>query len=235
MVSANRQRAALKFVVENIFRDEAFGLTPELLKHMTVDKWLDGSFSAAFEDATWPIHDRIMGLQAATLTMIMNPTTLRRIYDNELRVPSAEDMITLPELLETLRTATWSELSMKPDKKFTARQPMISSLRRNLQREHLTRLIDLSMPGAGRTAAYKPISDLARMEMRNIRSQIDNAVKAGGDQIDPYTKAHLIDAGEQITRALDAISIYNTDKIGVRSSSFRFLFQGQGEAKQTRD
>jgi hypothetical protein len=35
----------------NTFRDEAFGLTPELLRRMTLDKWMDGSTgTSAFED-----------------------------------------------------------------------------------------------------------------------------------------------------------------------------------------
>jgi hypothetical protein len=41
-VPVAQQRAALKFVIENAFADEAFGLTPEMLRKMTVDKWEDG-------------------------------------------------------------------------------------------------------------------------------------------------------------------------------------------------
>ena len=227
VVPADKQRAALKFVIEHSFRDEAYGLTPELLKHMTTDKWLDGSgFSRAISDSTWPIHDRIMGMQSSVLTMIMNPTTLRRVYDNELRVPADQDMITLPEILDTLDAAIWTEFNEAPKKKFTARQPMVSSLRRNLQREYLTRLIDLSMPGAGNSAVYKPIADLARMELKDLRGRLTKTLEAGGDKIDPYTKAHLVDAGEQIARAMDATYIYNTDKLGGRSS-FGSLFHRQ--------
>ncbi len=49
---------------------------------------------------------------------------------------------------------------------------MISSLRRNLQREHLTRLIDLSLPGAGNGAAFKPISNLATMQLKEMADKI---------------------------------------------------------------
>jgi hypothetical protein len=41
------------------------------------------------EESTWPIHDRIMGIQASALTSLMNPTTLKRVYDNE--VPGSAD------------------------------------------------------------------------------------------------------------------------------------------------
>ena len=47
VVPASQQRAALAFLIENSFQDDAFGLTPELLRRMSVDKWMDGdSFRA---------------------------------------------------------------------------------------------------------------------------------------------------------------------------------------------
>jgi len=45
VVPAKKQRDALNFVIENTFRDEAFGLTQDLLRRMTVDKWLDDFYS----------------------------------------------------------------------------------------------------------------------------------------------------------------------------------------------
>ena len=86
------------FVIENTFLDEAFGLTPELLTHMTTDHW-GGFFFSMTNEPAWPVHDRIMGLQASALSQLMNPTTLRRVYDNEFRVPADEDAVTLNELL----------------------------------------------------------------------------------------------------------------------------------------
>ena len=82
VVPAKQQRAALKFIIENSFYDQAFGLTPELLNRMTVDKWYDEGGRATFgQDATWPVHDRIMGVQASVLTMLMNPSA--RASDDE--------------------------------------------------------------------------------------------------------------------------------------------------------
>ncbi|NOX56555.1 MAG: hypothetical protein GXP27_19350, partial [Planctomycetes bacterium] len=211
VVPAKMQRDALKFVIETTFNDEAYDLTPELLSHMTVDKWLDGdNWIIAFsEEPTWPVHDRIMGIQASTLTMLMNPTTLRRVYDNEFRVPPNQDALTLAELLDSISSNIWRELRKDPGKKYTARQPMISSLRRNLQQEHLNRLITLSMPGAGSTEAYKPIANLALLEIRRIRSDIDRMLKKFRDKLDPYTTAHLVRMQDQITKALEAEQIYN--------------------------
>jgi len=210
VVSAKKQRDALNFVIENTFRDEAFGLTTDLLRRMTVDKWWDDMVSVMI-DATYPIHDQIMSIQVYSLARMMYPTTLRRIYDNEFLVPADEDALTLPELLDTLTKAIWSELDEKPDKEYTARKPMISSLRRNLQREHLERLIDLSKPSSWGTAAYKPISNLVLEQLRQIKeSKIDPILETHDENLDPYTRAHLKDASMQVKKALDAQYVYRS-------------------------
>ena len=208
VVPAKKQRDALDFVIENTFKDEAFGLTQDLLQRMTLDKWWD-DISSVMSDQTWPIHDRIMGIQSNALAMMMYPTTLRRIYDNEFLIPADEDALTLPELLDTISEAIWSELDQQPAKKYTAREPMISSLRRNLQREHLELLIDLSRSDYMSTAAYKPIANLVTEKLRRIKeNKIDPVIEASDENLDPYTRAHLKDAGMQIKKALEAHYIY---------------------------
>ncbi|MBL8815536.1 MAG: zinc-dependent metalloprotease [Planctomyces sp.] len=211
VVPAEQQRRALNFVVNNAFRDEAFGLSPELVVAMGLDKWEDVPGSM-FEDATWPIHDRIMGIQASALTSLMNPTTLKRVYDNEFRVPADQDSLTLPELLTTVSTGVWAELDAKAEGAYTARKPLISSLRRNLQREHLERLIDLTLPGNAQGAAGRAISSLASDQLRQIVKKIEAAQAAAADRHDPYTSAHLAQARDRITKALDADYILNPSR-----------------------
>lgn len=217
-VPVDQQRAALKFVIENAFSDEAFGITPDLLRKMTVDKWEDGGNGNPGTEPTWPIHDRIAGIQASTLTMLMNPTTLRRVYDNEFLIPSGEDALTLPELLDSVSAAVWTEIEKLPSKTSSAREPLVSSLRRNLQREHMERLIDLSL-GAGSGAAGKTISNLATAKLREIQDKIGKAIEKG--KLDPYTTAHLSESKLRIGKALDAQYLYNA------GSSRGFEFGGR--------
>ncbi len=225
VVPAGTQRAALQFVIENAFKDEAFGLTPDMLKYMTVDKWWDeGGQRDIFEDPTWPVHDRIMGIQASTLTQLMNPTTLKRVYDNEFRIPADQDMFTLAELLNTLTTSIFSEIADRPGKSFTARQPMISSLRRNLQREYIERLIDLAGPDTIDGAAGKPISNLALAKLREIRAKIKPILESDAKRLDDYTSGHLQEAALRIDKVLDAQYIYNTNQMGGGLGALRFLF-----------
>jgi hypothetical protein len=109
-VEVEKQRAALKFVIETAFRDEAYGLTPELVNKMTVEKWMDNP-RGFMTESTWPINDQIAGTQSMALTMLLNPTTLSRVYDNEKRVPVDQDAFTLPELMTALSTEIFQEIS----------------------------------------------------------------------------------------------------------------------------
>ena len=232
-VSADAQREALKFVIDTSFYDKAFGLTPELLTHLTVDKWLDeGGINDAIEDPTWPLHDRILGIQAAALTMVMNPMVLQRVYDNESRIPANQDALTLAELMDTLTAAAFTEVNGTPDQKFTAREPMISSLRRNLQREYLDRLIDLSVAGKDGNAAFRPISDLATHTLRKLSARMGSVVEGSGvKSIDPYTMSHLSECKARVDRVLDAAYIYNAADMRPASSGFSIPGFGQDGKK----
>ncbi len=204
VVSAEKQRAALLFVMDNCFRDEAFGLTPELLKRMSVDKWWDDQ-SSVMTNPAYPIHDRVMQIQASALSAIMFPSTLRQIYDNEYITDVNEDTLTLPELLDTVTKEVWSELEQDPPQSYTARDPFISSLRRNLQQTHVELLIDLSQASIFRTAAYKPVGDLVKEQLRLIKAnRVDRVLNAASNQLDPYSRAHLSDVSRLIDKTLNA-------------------------------
>ncbi len=210
VVPAKQQRDALTFVIDSTFKDEAYGLSAKLLERMSVDKWLDGGNHMGMSaEATWPIHDRILGIQSSALTLLMNPTTLRRVYDNELRLAEDKEALTLPELLDTLTAAAWTELSQPCPDARNDRKPMISSLRRNLQREHLQRLMDLVLEDSDDTAAYKPIGNLARMQLRSLKSRIEACLATCANKVDSYTAAHLTESQERIARVLEASYSFN--------------------------
>ncbi|MHC5113186.1 MAG: zinc-dependent metalloprotease [Planctomycetota bacterium] len=205
VVDPERQRAALQFVIDNAFHDEAFGLTPELLTRMTVDKWSDRS-PGDRGDSTWEVHDRIMATQASSLTMVMNLGTLRRVYDNELRTPADEDALTLPEILVAINDAIYSELDTDLNGvTFTNRKPMISSLRRNLQSTLADRLIyftsrDKRLP--------RPIRTMSTAHLRRLSDRLEAILEhRDTGQIDEYTLAHLDDLHERVTKALNRIYV----------------------------
>lgn len=225
VVPAKDQRDALTFVIETTFRDEAYGLTPEILERLGVDKWIDGASSSGMSDeATWPIHDRVLDMQASALTLLMNPTTLRRVYDNEMRLRQETEALTLPELLSKITSSVWTELEQPCPDGRNDRNPMISSLRRNLQREHLQRLVDLILEDSPSTAAYSPITNLARMELRALAASMESTMKKCEGKMDAYTLAHLTESKERINRALEAGYTYGGKQQG---AGMLMLLMGQ--------
>ena len=221
-IPAEQQRRALAFVLENTMKDECYGLNSELLHRMTVDKWYDqGGMRFLYQDETYPVHSRISGIQSMALTQVLNPTTLQRIYDNEFRAMGEEDVLTLPETMDEVKVIVWSELDEQPDSNVSNQSPYISSLRRNLQRTHIDRLIDMSMPSNGMGSAAAPVSNLSRMQLREI---LDDIEEVKTRKMDAYSKAHLAEARSKIERALDAQYLYNVDDISGGGFDMGFMF-----------
>ncbi|MGF1580028.1 MAG: zinc-dependent metalloprotease [Gemmataceae bacterium] len=227
-VEAKKQRDALKWVIDHAFVDDVYGLSPKILRRLRSD-FLQSDESFSFgSDPTFPIHDRIMGVQSSMLTSLMSPTTLRRVYDNEFMVEADKDALTLPEMLSTLKDSIFEELQKPIKGKFTTRKPMISSLRRNLQREFVERLIDLTHPSSS-SASTKPISTLSRLSLRQLSSQLAKTLKQGKGNLDAYTLAHLEDTQERVTKALDAQ--YTVSLKEGSSSGMLFLFREAPNAR----
>jgi hypothetical protein len=193
---AAMQRKALAFVIENAFRDEAYGLTPELVNKLTVEKW--GNSMGA--ESNWPINDQIAATQAVALTLLLNPETLTRILDNEQRTKAGDDALTLPELMKSLSDEIYRELGAGGSG-FTDRKPMISQFRRNLQADYTDRLIAVAN---GKANMPRTVRQQAQFQLQSIKPKLDAALKAG---VDGYTTAHLVDMQKRVEKALDAIYV----------------------------
>ncbi len=192
-VPASEQRAAMNLIMDAAFEDGAFGLTPELVRHMGKEYWWDASGrSELIADPSMTIHDTVSGVQGAGLTLLMNPTRLRRVYDNEFRTAGQDDAFTLHELVTTVTDRVWREAAEG--------RAEVSSFRRNLQRDHTDRLTTLGLMNSS-NATLRTIGTLANAELRRIDGLAEKALKAGPE---PYTKAHLEDIRTRIAKALDA-------------------------------
>ena len=201
-VDAKQQRRALNFIIDNAFNPDAFGLDTETLSYLQSDNWYDEGYSTAH---AWPISQSVLGIQSSAMTGLINPQRLGWILDNELRTPADEDALTVPEVFESVRDAVWDLPDV--DGQYTNRKPLIGQLQRNLQGEHLRRLIDLSNGMRWPGASGQTVQTLARQELRVIHSKVMLYAKAKG--VDAYSAAHLRDADERITRALEAAYIRN--------------------------
>lgn len=201
-VPAAEQRRALRLIIDNSFNEDAFGLSPELVRHFGKEYWWDNAgMSELMADPSYTVHDMIGGVQATAMTFVMNPGTLRRVYDNEFRTAGQKDAFTLAELVETVTDSVWNDMSEAKSGGHSASSPMISSFRRNLQREHVDRLITLALIDRTSSPSMRTIGALAAQELRRID---EVAAKAEGKSPDSYTAAHIADTRKRIAKAMDS-------------------------------
>jgi hypothetical protein len=191
-VPAATQRKALRLLADRIFSEDAFSMTPDLLNKLAPERFptLDGAvWSASRID--YPFHGIVLQSQAVPLDMLLDPVRLSRIQDAELRFAEGEEPFRMIELFTALRESIWSEL---------AKEAAISSVRRNLQRAHLNRLILMAtVPVAG---TPEDAVTLARADLKWIARGCDRRLaKAGADAM---TRAHLEETRDRIGAALEA-------------------------------
>lgn len=196
-VEVDQQRRALSFIVDNAFDSDAFGLDAETLSYLQSDNWYDSGYAAAH---AWPVAQSVLSIQSAALTGLLNPVRLDRIMDNELRVGADEDALTVPEIFEAVREKIWDLPDVNGT--YTNRKPLVGQLERNLQSEHLSRLIDLATGMRWSGASARTTQALARQELVVLQAKVLLYAKARG--IDAYSAAHLRDASQRIERALEA-------------------------------
>lgn len=200
-----KQRRALRFIIDNAFQDESFDTRPEMLRKLASDKnrhW--GNLGDG--DTAFSVTRYIAQIQSFALLYLLNPGTLTRVWDNELRTPADEDALTLPELMQTVVDGIYTELDTPLDgAEFTNRKPMISGLRRSLQSTMTERMIDLAMDGR---SLPSPVQTLARGHLWRLSGKLDRIIeKAASGQVDEYTLVHLSDMNERIEKTLNSVYV----------------------------
>ncbi len=212
-VPAAKQREALDFLRNNAFSEKAFQLPPGLLNKLAIERQRGLDFISFFtvQRIDYPWHDVVLNLQRNVLNRLYHPVLLNRVLDNELRFAPNEKPFTMADLFKGLDGAIWSVLDSGAAR--------ISSLRRNLQREHLKQLIRLTLRPAPPQAGPSPVgfvipipptprppedaTTLARASLVSLQAKIKQAL-ASGKVTDPTTKAHLEETQARITSSLQA-------------------------------
>ena len=199
VVSADKQREALALLEERVFSDKPFEFPPELYNHLAATRWSHWGMSSP-DRLDIAVHEVILMWQQRVLSQILSPLVLTRLHDSELKVPADQDALTAAELLERVRKAIFAELEEVPTDEYSNRDPAISSLRRNLQRDLLERLAALAL---GNTSAPDDCRTVAALELERLGEQIDEVLESDVE-LDTYTLAHLRDARNRIQKVLDA-------------------------------
>jgi hypothetical protein len=199
-VPAAEQRAALDFLTREIFGAAAFAVPPRLLNKLAIERLpdIEGSVWMA-ERNDLPIHTLVLAIQSMALDRLYAPIVLSKLADVQARVERPQDALTMADLFAGVRRAVWSEVD--------GRQT-VNSFRRNLQRRHLTTLVNLvvgndpAVPEDARTLARADLLALQR-GINALIARDGRALPAGG-RLDAISRAHLDESRARITAALEA-------------------------------
>lgn len=201
VISAEKQRASLKFLNETIFASPNF--SAEVLNHLAPGTWWHWGTNELDSIATYPLHDMIIAYQTVVLVSLIEPMTLMRLENSPLQVKTGEDIFTIADLLDGITDGMWSELyALDKDKKYTNSTPFISSFRRNLQQAYLDFWIhyllddelEISIPTDARSIALKNLTSL----LEKIEEILENK-----DILDSASVAHLLKSKYNITEYID--------------------------------
>jgi hypothetical protein len=198
-VSAAVQREALEHIVRNFFATDSFAVTPNLQRRLAPDfqERADALARGGLAATEFSLTQRVLGLQRTLLNHLMGDAVAARLLDTKALPVMAvatrrSDAFTLPELYNRLERDIWSELN--------AGSADISPARRELQRDHLSRLSErLLRPGGSPRADVRSV---VYGQARSLLARISTVSSRVGLGVD--TRAHLQECADTLTQALNA-------------------------------
>ena len=188
MVPRARQKDAVKFLNDEVFTTPTAMIKPDILRKIESD----GNIN------------RVSGAQARTLSALVQNAKLQRMVEFEAMTTNKGEVYSLGEMLTDLRKGLFSEIySGKP----------IDAYRRRLQATYLEAMASKIKPPAANpqeaalAAAFgqavvntRDFRPLLKDEMRTLDRELAAAVGRASDRT---TRAHLMDARDQIKTMLD--------------------------------
>ncbi len=222
-VSGVKQREALDFLVDNILSDEAFEFSPQLLRRITSEHWYHWGSGFSFGSPDVNVYGRVLRIQQIALRHCFNAGVLNRLQNQQLMIdtPTAGDEgnepLRISELFRTLTDSIWSELADAGGED-NDEELECSIIRRNLQRDHLSRLNKLVLGSrnpygdlfgfvlfvGGSTSYPADARSLARSHLIEINERISTVLEKEGLEIEESTRAHLAESSDLIEKVLNA-------------------------------
>ena len=200
VVDAKQQRDSLALLEQQMFSAQPFNYPPELYNQLVASRWLHWGTRDIDRD-DYPVHEVILMWQDRVLGRLVDPLTLARIRDSELKVPADQDAFTTAELLDRLTKAILSEVDTTAAGDYTNRKPAIPSLRRGLQRAYVSRLCGLSL---GSSPVATDAQSIAASQLRSLDVRIGTLLAKNDVKLDDYSRAHLGELQARIRKVLDA-------------------------------
>jgi hypothetical protein len=215
-IPADKQREALNALNQYVFAPDAFDFSSQLINQLAPDRWRHWGVRLTEYPLDYPIYDEILELQSMTLSEAMFSERLARVRDLEFKT-EADDVLTIAELFETLYQGIWSEVTA-PEADAV---PVLSSVRRGLQRHHLNILSNLVlrrtfwdafssqsftdfMSVVTTLGAPEDARILARYQLRQMAQDVEDALSRYDGRLAITTQAHLEDVRDRIAQVLEA-------------------------------
>ena len=189
-IDAARQKQALDLLATQLFSVDSFRFKPEFISRLGID-YLDRGDPNGSNNTAFYLPGRVLAIQTSALDHLMSDPVARRIGDAENLSDKPRDLLTLAQLYGTVQHAIWSELSSGKD---------ITRMRRNLQREHLKRVVGLLLRPSIATLA--DARSLQRENAIALKASMQHALTA--NQFSTENRAHLRESIATIDDALRA-------------------------------
>lgn len=186
-VAPERQRQALKLLAKDVFSVDSFNFRPEFLSSLSPD------YTEWERAKPVSIPSVVLQLQSQALDRLMSAGTAQRLLElpNYLSPAQRAGALSLDEVYATLQTSVWSELQSGRE---------IDPMRRNLQREHLQRVVAILTKGGTRLPA--DAVSLVRWQAVKLQAQLKTAAARGSLSV--TSRAHLAESLGTLTEALRA-------------------------------
>jgi len=185
-IAPDQQREALRLVTEGLFKTDSFKFRPEFLTRLAADPFESG----VGEKAAFTLASRVLDLQTRVLDRLMSDAVAARMLDTSLKVSDGQKSLSLSEMYDSVQAAIWSDLKGTGD---------ISLMRRNLQREHLKRVVYMLTRNPNAPADARA---LQRENAKALMAHLRTAQSRAG--LSKEARAHLADCYNTLDEALKA-------------------------------
>lgn len=210
-VSEENQRRALAMLNRYVFGEKAFNFPKEIYRFLGEDPRDD--YGIAGTGALNDLNAGALYSRIATLVLssLLSAETLNRLSGIEFESPDGANPLTVHELMTSVSDQIWSEYRGNR---------AVTALRRDLQRAHLNRLIELGIrDGAGPSDA----KIVALAELKRIKGWLEGSTNQG----DAYTRLHTADMLMRVTRALQAAEVIGMGGGGGSADLLQLLLGGR--------
>ncbi len=193
-IPADKQRAALALLARTILSAGNFDFPPSFLSRLAINDFdIDDAkeLGRTVPTVDVAVDQQVLALHRSVLTPLLGPDVAQRLLNNELKVRDPAQALRLAELYATLHDAVFSELKSGED---------IALIRRNLQREYVSRVVLVMI----RPAPTMPADARALLRADAVRLRAEMAAAQNRPRASVETRAHLAESMAALDEALKA-------------------------------